>query len=86
MIENLTVNSSVWDINPAGAILSHHSTHKGLLDLPTTIYDFTDGSFELNEDTSVSAGMGGYLKDKNNNLFFIFSDPQQANSSFMVEF
>lgn len=73
-------------VNPLGTINSFAATLlKGILDHSVSFYGFSDGSFSSNSSIAASAGMGGYLKNKDNELLFIFSGPSVASSSLMSE-
>lgn len=41
--------------------------------------------FKLNGSNSSSAGIGGFIKDRNNKILFIFSGPVYAITSFFAE-
>lgn len=80
------LRTNIWDINPVGIISSHMgSLQKNLLDSSVGFFGFTDGSFVRDDSRIYKSSMGGYLKDKENNLLFIFSGPLQVSSILQAE-
>lgn len=55
------------------------------MNFPAEVFGFVDGSFRTNDSGISSAGIGGFIKDKNNRMLFIFSGPVHATTSFLAE-
>ncbi|KAK1379693.1 hypothetical protein POM88_026437 [Heracleum sosnowskyi] len=67
-------DSNIWNINPVGAILrSNKIAKQANYKAQKGFYGFIDGSWRKTDEKEWSAGIGGYLHDANNNLFFFFS-------------
>lgn len=84
-----TINSKcaeLWNVNPCGAILNTNSSlQKELIDEGFKLLGFSDGSFTFQNNDAVLAGIGGYLKDVNGSLKFLFSGPVRSLSSMQAE-
>lgn len=84
VFQNLDEN--VWFLSLVSAISNHfNSLSKGLLELSASLYGFSDGSLLLDQTNESRAGMGGFLKDNNNQVVFLFSGPLRVNSVFLTE-
>lgn len=55
------------------------------MSFPAELFGFVDGSFKMNENGSFTAGMGGFIKDRDNKILFIFSGHVHAITSFLAE-
>lgn len=58
---------------------------KSLFNSNTEIFGCTDGSFVRNNVLDYKAGMGGFLKNNDHELLFIFSCPFKVNSALQAE-
>ncbi|KAK1404363.1 hypothetical protein POM88_003968 [Heracleum sosnowskyi] len=75
------LNQNHWMINPAGILLA--SFKKYVAPLPNNcseLWGYIDGSFiSQARNTNVSMlGIGGFIKDLNGEVVFIFSSPSKA--------
>lgn len=56
-------NKTLWAVNPEGAILHAHKNQTlSLFEEAYDIYGFSDGSFKVNENGGITAGIGGFFK------------------------
>lgn len=83
---NLFEDSTLWNVNPVGTILRSNTRRLAkLMDVDAEIMGFIDGAWKCGNDKRIQAGIGGYLKDKQGNLLFLFSGPSTAKSAFDCE-
>lgn len=86
LLPSQNLNDNVWFLSPCDAISNHlNLLSKGLLDLSADLYGFSDGSLFLDQNNASLASMGGFLKDSNNQIVFLFSGPLKVNSVFLAE-
>lgn len=77
---------SCWSVNPEGLIASHLcSVRVNLFGSNSTIYGCTDGSFVRTNALEYKAGMGVFLKNRDNELLFLFSGPLKVSSALQAE-
>lgn len=78
---------SLWNINPNGAILLHQKGKRLsiLSDGHEDFVGFCDGSWQVDTNGRITAGVGGYIVDRDQNLMFIFSGPIEAGNALKAE-
>lgn len=71
---------TLWMVNPVGVLLLFNSSlrKEEFIWWNTDLIGYTDGSWKSLRSGAVCGGMGGFLKDREDNLLFIFSGPTQA--------
>ncbi|KAK1394713.1 hypothetical protein POM88_013769 [Heracleum sosnowskyi] len=84
---NLLEESATWSSNPARSIIRSNKNRIGnLYNINAELVGFIDGAWKMGMNQEIQAGIGGYLKDKEGNLLFIFSGPVKALSAIQSEF
>lgn len=76
----------IWEINPISVIVNHNGrVMRSLWSQNYDLIGFTDGAFSRESFNKCKARIGGYLKDKDDNIVFIFSGPSNASSPLLAE-
>lgn len=84
---NLIESSDLWSSNPIGLVLKSSLTRQHrLLNNNAKLVGFIDGAWKKSPNNVIQAGIGGYVKDSEGNLVFIFSGPVKAFSPSQCEF
>lgn len=70
----------LWMVNPGGALLlfSTKVTREEFIWWNTDLIGYSDEAWQSLNSGAICRGIGGYLKDLNGNLLFIFSGPTQV--------
>ncbi|KAK1352385.1 hypothetical protein POM88_053324 [Heracleum sosnowskyi] len=83
MLSEFTRN--LWDVNPIGAVLNSQMPSSVHIKKFVDASGYSDGAFKVLNNGVVKAGIGGFLKDKHQNLVYIFSGPTEALSPLQAE-
>lgn len=76
---------NLWNLNPTGALLSRLYLSEGDNEAEYEFYSYTDGAFKMNNNGEILTGMGGFVKDSQGKLSFIFFGPSKVFDSFHAE-
>lgn len=80
------VRSSSWLISPECSIMQKYKTNlKSLFVRDFDLFYFTDGAFHCNSTAMIKARIGGYIKDKDGTILYIFSGPADVNCPLRAE-
>lgn len=77
---------SLWHVCPEQCIIMESRNYQAnLMQEDAVFYGFVDGAFQRKSFEECKAGIGGFLKTKNETLCYIFSGPVTTSSSMQTE-
>lgn len=78
--------SPAWLLSPECTIrLKYRANLNCLLHGDFDLFCFADGAFFSNPDGSANAGVGGFIKNKDGEVLYIFSGPSEVNCPLRAE-
>lgn len=78
---------SLWNVNPIGAILLHQKgmSLRIMRDVVEDFVGYCDGSWMVDTNGKIKAGIGGYIIDNMQNTVFVFSGPSKTSNALETE-
>lgn len=79
-------NEPLWKLNPYRAINVHyHKLNFNYWKFRSSVYDAVVGAWGRNKYGLITGGIGGFLKNRDGKILFMFSGPTETNNSEEAE-